>query len=327
MAGMGKRMRPHSLTVPKPLIPVAGKPIVEHLVEDIASVCDESLEEIHFVMGRFGEKVEQMLIGIAEAQGAKGIISYQDEALGTAHAILCARTSLSGHVMVAFADTLFKADFRLDTSAEGIIWTSRVDNPEAFGVVQTDEQGLVKAFVEKPETFVSDRAIIGIYYFSDGERLHRELQRLIDEDIRIKGGEFGLTDALEHMKSQGVQFRIDTVSEWLDCGNKDATVYTNQRVLANKYPNGMMGDITSENSVVIQPCFIGKGAVLRSAVVGPYASIGAGTVVENALVRNSIVQENSEVRNVVLEQSMVGNHAQISANPRNVSVGDFNYTD
>lgn len=320
-------MRPHSLTVPKPLIPVAGKPIVEHLVEDIASVCDEPLEEIHFVIGRFGEKVEQMLIGIAEAQGAKGIISYQDEALGTAHAILCAGTSLSGHVMVAFADTLFKADFRLDTSAEGIIWTSRVDNPEAFGVVQTDEQGLVKAFVEKPETFVSDRAIIGIYYFSDGERLHLELQRLIDEDIRIKGGEFGLTDALEHMKSQGVQFRIDTVSEWLDCGNKDATVYTNQRVLANKYPNGMMGDITSENSVVIQPCFIGKGAILRSAVVGPYASIGAGTVIENALVRNSIVQENSEVRNVVLEQSMIGNHAQISANPRSVSVGDFNHTD
>ena len=135
MAGMGKRMRPHTLTVPKPLIPIAGKPIVQRLVEDIAKVCHEPIEEVAFIIGHFGEKVEQNLIKIAEAVGAKGSIYYQEEALGTAHAILCAQESLQGKVVVAFADTLFKADFQLDTNADGTIWVQRVEDPRPFGAV------------------------------------------------------------------------------------------------------------------------------------------------------------------------------------------------
>ena len=325
MAGMGKRMRPHTLTVPKPLIPVGGKPIVQHLVEDIAKVCPEPITEVNFVTGRFGETVEKMLKDIAGAIGAEGKISYQDEALGTAHAILCAADSLQERVIVAFADTLFKADFELDISAEGIIWTSRVENPEAFGVVQTNSEGLVEAFVEKPETFVSDRAIIGIYYFKDGNRLHKELQRLIDEDIRIRGGEFGLTDALENMKSGGVMFQIDTVTEWLDCGNKDATVFTNQRVLENKYPAGSVdSSATITNSQIIHPCIIGANVKINNAVIGPWVSIGPNSAMEHSVISNSIIQENSQITNMVLTNSMIGNHVNIHKTPEELSVGDFN---
>lgn len=325
MAGMGKRMRPHSLTVPKPLIPVAGKPIVEHLVEDISKVCPEKITEINFVIGRFGTETEKLLLGIAEGMGARGIISYQDDALGTAHAILCAQQSLSDKVVVAFADTLFKADFTLNTEAEGIIWTSKVKNPEAFGVVKTDSQGVVEAFIEKPETFVSDRAIIGIYYFKDGERLRKELQRLIDEDIRIKGGEFGLTDALENMKNSGVTFQIDTVSEWLDCGNKEATVHTNQRVLENKYPEGHVHSSAElKNCTIIPPCLIAANAVIVNAVIGPWVSVGAGSRVEQAVISNTIIQQDSQLKNVVIHNSMVGNHVKINKQPEEISIGDYN---
>ncbi len=132
MAGMGKRMRPHTLTVPKPLIPVAGKPIVQHLVEDLASVCSEKINEVAFVIGDFGKEVEERLLKIAESIGAKGRIFYQDEPLGTAHAVLCAKECMDDQIIVAFADTLFRADFKLDSSKDGIIWVHKVDNPSSF---------------------------------------------------------------------------------------------------------------------------------------------------------------------------------------------------
>jgi len=173
MAGMGKRMRPHTLTVPKPLVPIAGKAIVHRLVEDIAKVCGEKIEEVAFIIGDFGKETEQRLIKIAESVGAKGSIYYQREALGTAHAIYCAKESLGGKVVVAFADTLFKADFTLDTSNEGIIWVQKVEDPRPFGVVKLNDKNEITDFVEKPEHFVSDLAIIGIYYFQDGENLKK----------------------------------------------------------------------------------------------------------------------------------------------------------
>ena len=195
MAGRGSRLRPHTLTVPKPLVPVGGKPIVHRLVQDIAKTSSEKIEEIAFVIGDFGKEVENELIKVAEKLGAKGTIYYQDKALGTAHAVLCAAESLSGPVVVAFADTLFKADFTLDKEADGILWVKQIDDPSAFGVVKLDENDVIIDFVEKPTTFVSDLAMIGIYYFKEGEKLKVELQYLIDNGI-IKGGEYQLPDAL-----------------------------------------------------------------------------------------------------------------------------------
>ena len=325
MAGLGKRMRPHTLTLAKPLIPIAGKPIVERLVEDIVRVCGTKVEEIAFVISpAFGAKTEQLLLAMAARQGAKGSIHYQEEALGTAHAILCASTALFGPVVVAFADTLFKANFTLDTQREGIIWVNRVDDPRPFGVVKIGAAGHITEFHEKPQEFVSDLAIIGIYYFRDGERLHRELQYLIDHDIRDKG-EYQLTSALERMKEQGMSFYPGAVEEWLDCGNKDATVYTNQRYLEFLgEDNGSSGSAQLIRSVVIPPCYLGEGVRITDSVVGPHVSVGAGSSIESSVVRNSIVQERAEVLGALLENSMVGNEARVRGTARQLSLGDYN---
>jgi len=284
MAGMGKRMRPHTIKVPKPLIPVGGKPIVQRLVEDIAGVCEESIEEIAFIIGpSFGKEVEENLKQVAANLGAKGTICYQNEALGTAHAILCAKEALEGRVIIAFADTLFRAEFTLDDTKDGIIWVQKVEDPSAFGVIKLDENNEIKDFVEKPTEFVSDMAIIGIYYVKDALQLRKELEYLIDNDIKDKG-EFQLTNALENLKNKGVKFVPGEVTEWLDCGNYKATVYSNQRVLEfikNKEP--MRGSsVTLENSVVIEPCLIGDNVTIKNSVVGPHVTLISNSTVEDS---------------------------------------------
>ena len=230
MAGRGSRLRPHTLTTAKPLLPVAGKPIVQRLVEDIAAIVGDDLSRIAYVVGEFGQDVENMLLAVAQGQGATGSIHYQDKPLGTAHAVLCAAEHLEGPVVVAFADTLFKADFKISKEDEGILWVKQIEDPSAFGVVKLNANGEIIDFVEKPQSFVSDLAMIGIYYFKDGARLKQELQYLIDNAV-IKSGEYQLPDALRRLTEAGVSFKPGTVDEWLDCGNKEVTVQTNQRVL------------------------------------------------------------------------------------------------
>lgn len=324
MAGMGKRMRPHTLTVPKPLVPIAGKAIVHRLVEDIAKVCGEKIEEVAFIIGDFGKETEKRLIKIAESVGAKGTIYYQREALGTAHAIYCAKESLGGKVVVAFADTLFKADFTLDTSNEGIIWVQKVEDPKPFGVVKLNDKNEITDFVEKPEHFVSDLAIIGIYYFQDGENLKKELQYVIDNDIKDKG-EFQLTSALENMKNKGIKFLPGKVTDWLDCGNKDSTVDTNSRYLEYiKDQKLVASTVKLVNSVIIQPSYVGENVELTNSIVGPYASIGSGTKITNTVINRSIVQENAVITNATISNSMFGNSAQYKGKALDLSVGDFN---
>jgi glucose-1-phosphate thymidylyltransferase len=308
MAGMGKRMRPHTLTTPKPLVPVAGKPIVQHLVEDIIRMCNQKVEEIAYVVGHFGEEAEKNLVKIAESLGAKGTIHYQDTPLGTAHAILCAESALKGPVVVAFADTLFSADFRMDADCDGVIWVKQIEDPRQFGVVKTGADGVITDFVEKPEEFVSDLAIIGIYYMQDGENLRSELQYLIDNNIKDKG-EFQLTNALENMKAKGKRLKAGKVDEWLDCGNKDATVYTNGRVLEMKYPNNHIAATAKvTNSVIIPPCYIGDGAVVDASVVGPHVSVGAHTKLHHTVVKNSILRDHSILKEAMIDNSLVGSY-------------------
>lgn len=323
MAGRGSRLRPHTLTIPKPLLPVGGKPIVQRLVEDITKVCGEPVDEIAFIIGDFGAEVEKNLVAVAESLGAKGSIYFQEEALGTAHAILCAKESLKGKVVVAFADTLFKADFKLNSDADGIIWVNQIDDPRAFGVVKLNSDNVITDFVEKPEHFVSDLAIIGIYYFKDGEYLKNELQYLIDNNIKEKG-EFQLTNALENMKQKGTKFVPGKVDEWLDCGNYKATVYTNQRVL-EFIKSELKTDSTlqNENSVIVQPCFIGKNVKLKNAVVGPHVSIGDNVEINQSIVSNSIIQSNTKIENTNIKDSMIGNHVKIKQQQQELSVGDY----
>jgi len=324
MAGRGSRLRPHTLTIPKPLLPIAGKPIVQRLVEDITKVCGEPVDEIAFIIGDFGTEVEKNLIAVAESLGAKGSIYYQEEALGTAHAILCAKDSLKGKVVVAFADTLFKADFKLNSDAEGIIWVNQIDDPRAFGVVKLDENNIITDFVEKPQEFVSDLAIIGIYYFKDGAYLKNELQYLIDNDIKEKG-EYQLTNALENMKQKGTKFVPGKVDEWLDCGNYAATVYTNQRVLEFiKNETIIDASLQKENTVIIEPCYIGKNVQLTNSIIGPHVSIGDNCEINNAIITNSLIQKNTHIQTANIANSMVGNFAKINGKAQELSVGDYN---
>lgn len=323
MAGMGKRMRPHTLTVPKPLLPIAGKPIVQRLVEDITAVTDEKIENIAFVTGRFGSETEENLKKIAADLGAQGHICYQDEALGTAHAILCAQEFLRGKTIVAFADTLFKADFKFDTEKDGVIWVQRIDDPSQFGVVELNQQGVITGYAEKPETFVSDLAMIGIYYFKDGENLKSELQYLIDNNI-IKGGEYQLPDAMRNMTEKGLEMVPGEIDEWLDCGNKDATVYSNARVLEfNKHRDMVHESAVISNSVIHPPCYIGAGAVVESSVIGPHVSIHGNTTVRNSIISNSIIYTNSHLEGQNFSNSMVGNHVTYISNPKDISIGDY----
>lgn len=325
MAGMGKRMRPHTLTIPKPLIPIAGKPIVHRLVEDIAGVVKQPIEEVGFVIGRsFGKEVEQSLKKVAASIGAKGTIFYQDEALGTAHALYCAKDMLDGNVIVAYADTLFKADFILDAEKDGIIWVQKVEDPSAFGVVKVDDRNVITGFVEKPQSFVSDLAIIGIYYFKDGAFLKKELQYLIDNHI-TNSGEYQLTNVLDNMKSKGSQFVPGQVEEWLDCGNKDATVHTNQRYLEYiKDKLKVPASSGSENSVIIPPVYIGENVKITNSVIGPYVSVGDNTAIRNSRIRNTIVQTSTLVDNANLENSMLGNFVTLKLSSSDFSIGDYN---
>ncbi|QCK14360.1 sugar phosphate nucleotidyltransferase [Mangrovivirga cuniculi] len=323
MAGRGTRLRPHTLTVPKPLIPIAGKPIVQRLVEDIVEVCNDKVENIGFVIGDFGKDVEQKLLKIADSLGAKGHIYHQEQALGTAHAILCAEELLTGNTIIAFADTLFRADFTLDSSKDGIIWVQKVEDPKAFGVVKYDEDGIITDFVEKPQEFVSDLAIIGIYYMKDGDFLRKELQYLIDNDIKDKG-EYQITNALENMKAKGSKFVPGTVDEWLDCGNKDVTVNTNMRYLDFIKDKKLIADSAKiSNSTIIEPVYIGENAEIKNSVVGPHVSVGNNTKINRSIIDTSLIQDDTKITGLNATNSMIGNYVQYDGKAEDLSIGDY----
>ncbi len=326
MAGRGSRLRPHTLTVPKPLIPIAGKPIVHRLVEDIAGVLNQNVEEVAFIIHEsFGKKVEEELIAIAQKLGAKGTIYYQNEALGTGHAIMCAKDSLSGPAVIAYADTLIRADFDLDTTADSVIWVKQVDQPEAFGVINLNEANEIIELVEKPAEFVSDLAVIGIYYFKDVAVLKNELQLVIDNNI-IHGGEYQINDGIKQMMAKGMKFVPGKVDEWMDCGNKAVTVETNSRMLGFLHADGenlVSDDVQLIDSKIIPPCYIGKGVVLRNSAVGPNVSLGDGCHLTYTNASNSLVQNHSHIKNVHLDNSMIGSHVSYDGNFRSVSIGDY----
>lgn len=328
MAGRGSRLRPHSLTVPKPLIPVAGQPIVHRLVKDIAEIVGDQIEEIAFILGDeafFGDDVVASLKTLAQDLGAKASIYRQDRPLGTGHAIMCAKESLSGPTVIAYADTLIQANFKLDPTADAVIWVKQVERPEAFGVVQLNEKQEIVELVEKPKEFVSDKAVIGIYYFKEGNDLKIELQNVLDKNI-IHGGEYQINDGIKGMMSKGKVFKTGAVEQWMDCGNKKVTIETNQQVLKNEQKKGVnmiSSDVKIENGQIIEPCFIGKGVVIKNAVVGPYASIGANTEIINSIVSNSIVQHNTKLTNVILKDSMIGSEVEYNGLAQDLSIGDY----
>lgn len=329
MAGRGSRLRPHTLTVPKPLIPVAGQPIVHRLVKDIAKVLNEPIDEIAFILGEpafFGDDVVESLKALATSLGAKAAIYRQDQPLGTGHAIMCAKESLSGPAVIAYADTLIRADFNLDPEADAVIWVKQVEHPEAYGVVKLNEQDEIVELVEKPKDFVSDLAVIGIYYFKDVSVLKDELQHVLDQNI-IHGGEYQINEGIKGMMAKGSVFKTGEVEEWMDCGNKEVTVDTNTRMLGFIKADGnepmVANSVILENSNIIEPCYIGENVVLKNSTVGPNVSIGNDCNISDATIQNSLIQNHSVIKNATLDAAMIGNHVHYDGDFTNISIGDY----
>lgn len=326
MAGRGSRLRPHTLTVPKPLIPVAGKPIVHRLVKDIAKVLNRKIEEVAFIIAEdFGKEVEENLLEIAKTMGAKGTIYYQDKPLGTGHAIMCAKNSLSGPCVIAYADTLFRADFQLDENADSVIWVKEVEDPSQYGVVSLNENNHITGLIEKPQNFVSNLAVIGIYYFKEASVLKDELQKVLDANL-THGGEYQINDGIKAMMEQGKVFVPGKIDEWMDCGNKNVTVETNTRMLNHLSNEGMpliSSKIKEDNATIIEPCYIGENVTLKNTTIGPNVSLGDGCIVEDSTIKNSLIQTNATIKNASLDNAMIGNHVIFDGNFTAVSLGDY----
>jgi glucose-1-phosphate thymidylyltransferase len=329
MAGRGSRLRPHSLTVPKPLIPVAGQPIVHRLVKDIVKVIKQPVDEIAFVLGDpafFGDDVVKSLKELAISLGAKASIYRQLEPLGTGHAIMCAKDSLSGPAVIAYADTLIRANFKLDPDADAVIWVKQVDKPEAFGVVKLNDRKEIVELVEKPKDFVSDLAVIGIYYFKDVGVLKQELQHVLDNNI-VNGGEYQINDGIKGMMAKGKVFKTGQVDEWMDCGNKPVTIETNTRMLGFLNGDGeeslIANNVKLDNSKIIEPCFIGENVKLKNTVIGPNVSIGKDCIIEDSTIRNSLIQTNTTIKNANLNEAMIGNNVVFDGNFTKISIGDY----
>lgn len=325
MAGMGKRLRPHTLTTPKPLIPIAGKPIVFWLVHDIVEVVSEKIDKIGFVIGpSFGKGIEKELLSIANKLGSVGYIFYQNEPMGTAHAIYSAKKILQGKIIIAFADTLFKANFKLDTTQDGTIWVHKVKDPSDFGVVRLNVNNEIEDFIEKPRSAVSNLAIIGIYYIRDGKMLRNEIKVLIDNKIK-DDGEYQLTRVLESLREKGLRFTPTTVDDWLDCGNKQATIETHRsyfNFLTKKKLISTKAKII--NSVIIPPIYIGPNAEVHNSVLGPYVSIGENSRISESRIKNAIIQKDNMIKNANLGNSMLGNFVTFEGKATDLSVGDYN---
>ncbi len=328
MAGRGSRLRPHTLTIPKPLIPVAGQPIVHRLVKDIAKVLKQPIEEVAFILGDpafFGNDVVDSLTQLATSLGAKATIYRQDKPLGTGHAIMSAKASLSGPAVVAYADTLIRASFDLDPSADAVIWTKQVANPQDYGVVKLNSNNHIVELVEKPQNFVSNQAVIGIYYFKDISQLKDKLQEVLDQNIK-HGGEYQINDGIKRMMADGKVFKTGTVNEWMDCGNKGIIIETNSKMLQFLKADGetlISDSVTLNNATIIPPCFIGKNVILNNTSIGPNVSIGNNTVIENATIKNSLIQNHSTIKNSNLDNAMIGNYVNYNGNFKAVSIGDY----
>lgn len=322
MAGRGSRLRPHTLTVPKPVVPIAGKAIVHRLAETLTKHIDGQFEEIAFIIGDFGTEIELQLLEIADQLGAHGKIYYQDHPKGPAHAIYCARESIDGPCIVAFADTLFYGDFDLNSDADGLIWCKKVEDPSAYGVVTTDDNRIITGFEEKPTEFVSDLAIVGIYYFKDGDRLREELCNVIEGDQRYKG-EFQITTVLENLHANGYRFGARPVQEWLDCGNKNALVFANKRVLQIEQRDPDYSGAVISQSCIIPPCYIGRNVHIKDSVIGPHVSIGDGTKIERSIIENSVIQNSAAINHVNIKDSMIGNHTKYIGKTNNINIGDY----
>ncbi len=312
VAGLGTRLRPHTWSKPKPLVTVAGKPILGHVLDRLLSL---PLERVVFVTGYLGEQIEDYVRSHYEFDA---VFVEQPEPLGQSHALLQAKGLITGPTLVVFPDLIFDADLESLVSCpwDGVVYVKEVDDPRRFGVVVV-EDGRIVRLVEKPQTPVSNLAVVGIYYFRDFADLIAAIEQQITEDRR-RGNEYYLAEAIQILIDRSRMIVAQPVSVWEDCGTVEALLQTNRFLLerqAQEHP-------TFPTSVVIPPVVIDPSATIERAVVGPYVSIGAGAVVSHAIVADSIIDEGATINGVMLHRSIVGRGARVIGDFLRVNVGD-----
>lgn len=324
MAGRGTRVRPHSHVTPKPLLAVKGRTMVERIVDTFVRVLPRKPTTNVFILGPdFGEGIRDQLRSICDSRGMEAHFCVQQRPLGTAHAVYAAKDYLDGEGIVVFADTLF--DMETTAKLEGadvVAWVKFVEDPSRFGVAVREGERIT-AFVEKPKELISNEALIGIYYIRELQNLKKEIAVMIEQDKKGPTGEYYLTDAFDQMLKANLVFKTATVSEWLDCGTISALMETTKVILSKEVGDLRHGEIT--NSLIQNPVYIGPGAKVTNAVVGPYVSIEEGAEVNGSIIRDSIVFANAHVENAILENSLIGQFARVKDTPRHINVGDHAY--
>ena len=314
VAGAGTRLRPHTHTRPKPLLPVAGQPILGHILDQLVAL---GIRRIVLVVGDMGEQIVEYVQGRGDFEVVESV--QQTELLGLGHAILLTRDVVGQDPMlVVYGDTIYQADLVpvLERAADGVLGVRQVDDPRRFGVV-VQEDGRVTRLVEKPAEFVSDQAIVGVNLIRDSGRLYECLEQLVREDRRTRG-EYQLTDALQLMVEQGAHLGTFPVAAWFDCGTLESLLDTNRHLL-----EGAPVPEHLEQSVIVPPVYVAPSARVRSSVIGPYVSIGEGAQVTRALARDLIIGSYAEVQDVVLEHTLIGYHAAVRGRASRLNVGDM----
>ncbi len=317
LAGFGKRLRPHTFTKPKPLIIVAGKPVLGHVLDMFEAL--DFVEEIIFIVGHLGEQIEEYVA--REYSHVKARYFRQEELNGQSTAIYLARDCLQGPMLMVFVDTIIKTDLsRLkDERAAAVAWVKPVDDPRRFGVAEVGADGYVSRLIEKPADRRNNLVVVGFYYFQQSELLVDSIRQQIEQDVRTQG-EYFLADAVNLMLAGGVKMRVEPVDVWLDCGKTETVLETNRYLLDHGHDNsdGVCGD----GCVIVPPVFVHPSAQVRHSVIGPHVTVAANCVVDSSIIRDSILDENAVVEGAMLSQSLIGRSAKVAGRFRSFNVGE-----
>jgi glucose-1-phosphate thymidylyltransferase len=315
LGGLGTRLRPHTYTRPKPLINVAGQPMLGHIIDSFTGL---PVEEFIFVVGYLGDQIEQY---VKNTYSFPARFVEQKEALGQAHALWLCRQCVAGPVLVIFGDTLFQADVSEigRQPQENLAYVKEVDDPRRFGVAALEADGGVRQFVEKPESMDNRLAVIGMYYYADGPHLMRACAELMDRRIQTKG-EYFLADANNLMIDQGARFVTRSVDVWLDTGKPETVLETNRFLLGNGCDNS--AGVQYPACVIVPPVNIHPTAEIEEAVVGPYVTIGENCRIRRAIIRDSIIEAGATISDTFLDQSLIGREASVTGRYRKFNVGD-----
>lgn len=320
MAGYGTRLRPHTWSKPKPLVSAAGKTVLGHVLDVLATTPNAENLEIVFIVGYLGDQVQPFMQ--ANYPQVKAHYLMQEEMGGQSHAIAMARDYINGPTLVFFVDTLTPntdMSFLAEEQAEAVIWVKEVEDPRRFGVVEIDEAGMVRSIIEKPDTIENNLAIIGYYYFQRGEDLIAAIDEQIENKIQTKG-EYFLADAMSLMLKKGLRMRAQQVDVWLDAGLPETVLETNRYYLETGQDNtaaAQRPDVT-----ILPPVYIHPDAEVEASTIGPHVSIAADCRVLNSTIENSVLEAGAQVKNAQLTASLVGVRALVQGVTGSVNIGD-----